>query len=83
MRNEIKEIKTLLKTYCDQYDEFILTIRETILSTVIIIEDKESSYEEVVVISDQEVHIISEGVEYTKLALSTYYQNVKDNYGVN
>ena len=81
MKNE--EIKVdIIKIFREFENEidFKVTVVETILSTVIIIEDKESQYEEVVTISDAEVHIISEGCDYTKLTLDNYYAIVKENY---
>ena len=77
---KIKEIKTLLKDYCDKYDEFTLTVVETFASTVIILVDNEAFYEEVTVICRNKVSFIAEGDDYATLTLDAYYKNIKENY---
>ena len=86
--NEIKEIKEICERI-NKEEEFSAQVVETNQSLTIVLTDNDASYEEVIHIipeqrildiNDSVVHIISEGVDYTKLTLDEFYKNFKENW---
>ena len=78
--NKLNELKELFKKIDKQTDLNATIIETKLHSIVIIFSDTESNYEEVITIDGEQVHIISEGVEYTKHSLDAFYNILKDNW---
>ena len=76
----LKKIIDLFKKIDKQTELDASIINTKCNSTVIIYSDTEAMYEEVITIDGDEVHIISEGVDYTKLTIDNFYDILKENW---